>query len=56
MIMDKNGKLFGKISVVDIAVILIVVVGVCGIFYTKSETWIESEKFYEILYSFDMEA
>ena len=27
-----------------------------GIFYTKSETWIESEKFYEILYSFDMEA
>ena len=28
----------------------------CGVFYTKSEIWIESEKFYEILYSFDMEA
>ena len=26
-----------------------------GIFYDKSETWIESEKLYEILYSFDME-
>ena len=25
------------------------------IFYDKSETWIESEKLYEILYSFDME-
>ena len=27
-----------------------------GIFYEKSETWIESEQLYEILYSFDMEA
>lgn len=27
-----------------------------GIFYDKSETWIESERLYEILYSFDMEA
>ena len=35
--MDKNGKLFGKISIVDIAVILVLVVGVCGIFYTKAE-------------------
>lgn len=25
-----------------------------GIFYEKSETWIESEKLYEILYSFEM--
>lgn len=23
-----------------------------GIFYNKSETWIESEKFYEVLYTF----
>lgn len=26
-----------------------------GIFYNKSETWIGSEKLYEVLYSFDME-
>lgn len=27
-----------------------------GIFYDRSETWIESEKMYEVLYSFEMEA
>lgn len=27
-----------------------------GIFYDHSETWIESEKLYEVLYSFEMEA
>ena len=27
-----------------------------GIFYTKSETWIESVKLYEVLFIFDMEA
>jgi hypothetical protein len=26
-----------------------------GIFYSKSETWIESEKLYEVLYIFEME-
>lgn len=26
-----------------------------GIFYNKSEVWIESEKLYEVLYSFTME-
>ena len=26
-----------------------------GIFYNKSEVWIESEKLYEVLYSFEME-
>jgi len=26
-----------------------------SIFYNKSETWIESEKLYEVLYQFDME-
>ncbi len=26
-----------------------------GIFYEKSETWIESENFYEVLYTFEME-
>ena len=27
-----------------------------GIFYDKTETWIESEKLYEVLFIFDMEA
>ncbi len=27
-----------------------------GVFYDKTEVWIESEKLYEILYSFEMEA
>jgi hypothetical protein len=27
-----------------------------GVFYDKTETWIESEKLYEILYIFEMEA
>ena len=27
-----------------------------GIFYDKSEVWIESEKLFEVLYSFDLEA
>ena len=26
-----------------------------GIFYSKTETWIESEKLYEVLYSFELE-
>lgn len=26
-----------------------------GIFYEKSETWIDSEKLYEVLYQFEME-
>lgn len=26
-----------------------------GIFYNKSETWIESEKLYEVLYTFELE-
>lgn len=26
-----------------------------GIFYNKTEIWIDSEKLYEVLYSFDME-
>ena len=27
-----------------------------GVFYAKSEVWIESERLYEVLYSFEMEA
>jgi hypothetical protein len=32
MILDKNGKLFGKISIVDIAVILVVLAVIVGVF------------------------
>ena len=37
MILDKNGKLFGKISIVDIAVVLVIIVGIIGFFITKSK-------------------
>lgn len=43
MIMDKKGKLFGKISIVDIIVLLIVIIGVVGLLFTKSK--IESKKY-----------
>lgn len=36
MIIDKNGKLLGKISIVDICVILVVIVGVLGAYFTVS--------------------
>ena len=31
------------------------VLDAAGVFYNKSEVWIESEKLYEVLYSFEME-
>ena len=31
------------------------VLDAAGIFYNKSETWIQSEKLYEVMYSFEME-
>ena len=42
MILDKNGKLFGKVSIVDILVILIIVIGVAGAALTIS--YINNEK------------
>lgn len=42
MILDKNGKLFGKVSIVDILVILILVVGIAGAALTVS--YINNEK------------
>lgn len=30
------------------------VLDAAGIFYNKSETWIDSEKLYEVLYAFEM--
>ncbi len=43
MIMDKKGKLFGKVSIVDIIVLLIIFIGIVGLLFTKSR--IESKKY-----------
>ena len=43
MIMDKKGKLFGKVSIVDIIVLLIVIVGIIGLFFIKSS--LDSKKY-----------
>ena len=37
MIIDNKGKLFGKINVVDIAVILVVVIAIVGVVLTKTK-------------------
>ncbi len=61
-----DGKVYYKINEVhielytdlkDLAVVqqLEDVLDEHGIFYNKSETWIESEKLYEVLYTFEME-
>jgi len=36
MIIDKKGKLFGKISIVDICVVLVIIVGVVGTYFAVS--------------------
>ncbi len=36
MFIDKNGKLFGKISIVDILVIIVILTGVLGTYFTVS--------------------
>lgn len=43
MILDKKGKLFGKVSIVDIIVLLIVIVGIIGLFFTKMS--LDSKKY-----------
>lgn len=61
-----DGKVYLKVSSVnielytdskDLAVeqMLEAVLDTHGIFYDKTEVWIESEKLYEVLYSFEME-
>ncbi len=37
MILDKKGKLFGKVSIVDLLVLLVVVVGIAGVFLVKGK-------------------
>lgn len=36
MIIDNKGKLFGKISIVDICVLLVIIIGIAGAFFTIS--------------------
>ena len=61
-----DGKVYHKINVVHIELYtdckdlsveqkVEAVLDKHGIFYDKLETWIESEKLYEVLYSFEME-
>ena len=61
-----DGKVYLKVSSVNIELYtdskeldveqkLAAVLDTHGIFYDKTEVWIESEKLYEVLYSFEME-
>lgn len=61
-----DGKVYLKVSSVNIELYtdskdlaveqtLEAVLDTHGIFYDKTEVWIESEKLYEVLYSFEME-
>ena len=61
-----DGKVYLKVSSVNIELytdskdlsveqMLEAVLDMHGIFYDKTEVWIESEKLYEVLYSFEME-
>lgn len=61
-----DGKVYLKVSSVNIELYtdckdlsveqkLETVLDTHGIFYDKTEVWIESEKLYEVLYSFEME-
>ena len=36
MFIDNKGKLFGKVSIVDICVVLVIVIGIVGIYFTIS--------------------
>ena len=62
-----DGKVYLKVSSVNIELYtdskdlsveqkLEAVLDTHGIFYDKTEVWIESEKLYEVLYPFEMEA
>ena len=37
MILDNKGKLFGKVSIVDLLVVVLVIVGIAGVFFTYSK-------------------
>ena len=51
-----DGKVYHKISEVRLELYTVEdTLDAAGLFYNKTETWIDSEKLYEVLYSFDME-
>ncbi len=37
MIIDKKGKLFGKVSIIDILVVVVVIIGIAGVLMTKAK-------------------
>jgi len=37
MIIDKEGKLFGKVSIIDILFILVIIIGILGVFFVKEK-------------------
>ena len=37
MIIDKKGKLFGKVNIVDLCVLLVIVIGIVGVVFTKTK-------------------
>ena len=53
---EVNIELYTDIKDLDVEQRLEAVLDKHGIFYAKSEVWIESERLYEVLYSFEMEA
>ncbi len=42
MIIDKKGKLFGKINIVDLCVVVVIIIGICGVVFTKTK--LDNEK------------
>ena len=53
---EVNIELYTDIKDLDVEQRLEAVLDQHGIFYDKSEVWIESERLYEVLYSFELEA
>ena len=53
---EVNIELYTDIKDLDVEQQLEAVLDEHGIFYAKSEVWIESERLYEVLYSFELEA
>ena len=53
---EVNIELYTDIKDLDVEQRIEAVLDRYGIFYAKSEVWIESERLYEVLYSFEMEA
>ena len=50
-----DGRVYYKIKDPALEATLEAVLDEHGIFYNKTEVWIESEKLYEVLYTFEME-